>query len=415
MARFRLLCLAFQWFMRILRSFLRRTATTLGLGVNTFRGIVWRQKHGSAAAEPETDEKSSEILPKESSQQVVEETGSRGQHEDVAAEMAAGVDPCSRPTHVGFEQPGRDEESEDDFNYGVEGTDEYYCCYDSSWESDEQMDQDHKWTDSRRSTSFKFKKFLSAARDMQNYRHDYPTMGFQNWSTAVTAEQPNLDFYLGEAPSVPDGVYIHEFHDEWAGKYDKLEYVHTFIQWLFPLPEPGMNYQATPLTREEIQSFCESNTAKNNLLKSYKLMLDFYGIELRNEKTGDVEKASNWRERFYNLNSRLHNNLRITRILKCLGILGYPHYQEPLVHFFLKETLENGELPNVRDSVLNYFVFAVRDKKQRRRLIKYAYEKFNHEEEFVWCPKKIQRMWSGCGQSQGRQWQRMTCEFEQSK
>lgn len=194
---------------------------------------------------------------------------------------------------------------------------------------------------------------------------------------------------------MPDNVYIHEFHDEWYGNYEALESVHSYIQWLFPLQEPGMNREASTLTKEEIQQFCQNDAAKKNLLKSYKLMLDFYGIELCDEETGDVRRAPNWRERFNNLNNRTHNSLRITRILKCLATLGFQHYQTPLVRFFLEETVEKGELPNVKDSVLNYFLFAVRDKKQRRRLLNFAYLNYDKSEEFVWCPKKIQREWSG--------------------
>uniref|UniRef100_A0A669DD62 Opioid growth factor receptor-like protein 1 n=1 Tax=Oreochromis niloticus TaxID=8128 RepID=A0A669DD62_ORENI len=171
----------------------------------------------------------------------------------------------------------------------------------------------------------------------------------------------------------------------------RLEYVHTYIQWLFPLQEPGVNYEASTLTKEEITV---NLIAKENLLKSYKLMLDFYGIVLCDEKTGEVRRAEHWEERFHNLNSHTHNNLRITRILKCLGTLGYPHYQVPLVHFFLEETLVNGQLPNIRDSVLSYFLFAVLDKTQRRNLIKYAYLNYEPKDEFVWCPKKIQKLWS---------------------
>lgn len=155
-----------------------------------------------------------------------------------------------------------------------------------------------------------------------------------------------------------------------------------------------MNSEARTLTKEEIKEFCENDTAKANLLTSYRLMLDFYGIELCDENTGEVKRASNWKERFENLNRRTHNNLRITRILKCLGTLGYPHYQFPLVRFFLEETLVHGELPAVKDSVLGYFLFAVLDKEERRKLIKFAYLSYSAKEEFVWCPGKIQRIWS---------------------
>lgn len=49
------------------------------------------------------------------------------------------------------------------------------------------------------------------------------------------------------------------------------------------------------------QAFLEDGTAKQRLVTSYKLMLDFYGIELSNDITGEVKLENNWRERFDNL------------------------------------------------------------------------------------------------------------------
>lgn len=51
-----------------------------------------------------------------------------------------------------------------------------------------------------------------------------------------------------------------------------------------------------------LKAFLENDTAKKNLLESYKLMLDFYGIQLESETTGRVKRAPNWAERFENLN-----------------------------------------------------------------------------------------------------------------
>ncbi|XP_068170518.1 opioid growth factor receptor-like isoform X2 [Antennarius striatus] len=300
------------------------------------------------------------------------------------------------------EEESAEEEEFDSECYRVETTDDFYCDYDSTWETeDNQKDAPDRTRQPAAARHYQFSRFERAAGDMQNYRRDYPVSYVQTYSrigalhTAIINcdDMPNLNFYLGLKPSAPDGVYIQEFHD-WAGDYDALEHVHTYIQWLFPLQEPGMNSEATPLTKEEIKCFLDNSTAKYNLLKSYKLMLDFYGIELCNEKTGEVKRALNWKERFENLNNHTHNNLRITRILKCLGTLGYCHYQAPLVRFFLEETLVNGELPNVKDSVLNYFVFAVLDKGQRRSLVKFAYLNYDQKDEFVWCPKKFQKIWS---------------------
>uniref|UniRef100_A0AAQ6IG75 Opioid growth factor receptor 2 n=1 Tax=Anabas testudineus TaxID=64144 RepID=A0AAQ6IG75_ANATE len=296
---------------------------------------------------------------------------------------------------------GRHDADWDSEEYRVDATDELYCDYDSTWDTeDSQQDTFRKTRRPTESNNYKFSRFEGAARDMQNYRHNYPPGPARqernlSWSPGSSSnDKPNLEFYLGERRSLPDGLYINDFHNNWKGDYQKLEHVHTFIQWLFPLQEPGMNSRASTLTQEEIKAFCDSSAAKENLLKSYKLMLDFYGIVLCDENTGDVEKALNWRERFDNLDRNTHNCLRITRILKCLGTLGFPHYQYPLVRFFLKETLIEEQLPRVKDSVLNYFVFAVLDKRQRRRLIRFAYSHYEPKDEFVWCPKKIQMIWS---------------------
>ncbi|XP_041804441.1 opioid growth factor receptor-like [Chelmon rostratus] len=372
-----------------------------------FAGIGWRKDPGRRRHEPEG---SGEGKP--CGVEVVGSDG-EGQHEERAAlpcdeggdEFEGGgcrVEPrCEEEEEEEEEGGGGDDDNDDELDsevYRVETSDELYCGYDSTWETEERQGGPVKrtWRPAASRRHYKFSRFENAARDMHNYRHDYPNqLRLQHWNRPASDDKPNLMFYLGLRPSQPDGVYIHNFHNMWSGEYDALEYVHTYIQWLFPLQEPGVNNEASPLTKEEIKGFLENSTAKENLLKSYKLMLDFYGIELCDEKTGEVQRASNWRDRFNNLNTHTHNNLRITRILKCQGTLGYPQYQAPLVRFFLEETLVHGELPNVKDSVLNYFVFAVLDKRQRRRLIKFAYLNYDRKDEFVWCPKKIQRMWSG--------------------
>ena len=70
----------------------------------------------------------------------------------------------------------------------------------------------------------------------------------------------------------------------------------------------------------------------------------------------------------------MHNYLRITRILKSLGELGYEHYKLPLVEFILREALEEKTLVNCLDSCLDYWVNTIKDDKERARLKKYAEE-----------------------------------------
>ncbi|XP_072552902.1 opioid growth factor receptor isoform X2 [Salminus brasiliensis] len=229
---------------------------------------------------------------------------------------------------------------------------------------------------------------LRAAKDMQNYRHGYPNIIDEE---GPEERMPNLKFYLNEIKSSPDDVSIETFHSEWRTDYKRLERAHSYIQWLFPLREPGVNYMATELTKKEIQAFRENEEAKKRLVDSYELMLGFYGIQLLSRETGEVKRAENWRERFANLERNMHNNLRITRILKSLGELGFEHYQAPLVRFFLEETLVRKNLSSVKRSVLDYFLFAVRDKRERRKLIRYAFQHFEPKDKFVWCPRKIQK------------------------
>nr|XP_020466367.1 opioid growth factor receptor-like protein 1 [Monopterus albus] len=270
--------------------------------------------------------------------------------------------------------------------------------YDSTWDTESDGDDPAGESQARRSSQDKNKsgwglvpwhhppRNIRAAKDMQNYRRGYPNLTDDECSED---KMNNLQFYLNKFPSAPDDVYIDSFLKEWKNDYKRLERVHSYIQWLFPLREPGVNYMASELTKKEIEAFKKNVDAKRRLVESYELMLGFYGIRLVNKETGEVMRADNWKERFGNLERNMHNNLRITRILKSLGELGFEHYQAPLVRFFLEETLVKKTLSSVKRSVLDYFLFAVLDKQKRQELVRFAYLNFEPKDKFVWCPRKI--------------------------
>ncbi|XP_044519811.1 opioid growth factor receptor isoform X2 [Gracilinanus agilis] len=227
-----------------------------------------------------------------------------------------------------------------------------------------------------------------AVQDMQRYRRQYPGLTDEESND----EMLNLQFYKNEITFSPNGHYIEDILKNWRKDYDRLEDNHSYIQWLFPLRERGVNWHAKPLTLREIEEFKKSADVMKRFVQAYELMLDFYGIELENRETGKVRKADNYQERFRNLDLHSHNNLRITRILKCLGEMGYEHYQVPLVHFFLEETLIHQYLPSVKQSALDYFMFTVRNKKERRKLVYYAWKNFSPQYKFVWGPQeKLQK------------------------
>ncbi|KAM5135034.1 opioid growth factor receptor-like [Mantella aurantiaca] len=189
----------------------------------------------------------------------------------------------------------------------------------------------------------------------------------------------------------PDGLYIDDLLSNWKYQYDILEENHNYIQWLFPLREVGRNSYATPLHEQEIEMMKNDEDVKRRLREAYKFMLQFYGLQLLDENSGIVGRAENWQKRYWNLDRHSHNNLRITRILKCLGDLGYEHYQGPLIKFFLEETLCYGNLQHVKKSVLDYFLFSVRDKNKRKTLVRFAWENYEPKDQFIWGPVEVLR------------------------
>ena len=70
----------------------------------------------------------------------------------------------------------------------------------------------------------------------------------------------------------------------------------------------------------------------------------------------------------------MHNYLRITRILKCLGELKYEHLKANFIRFVLHEAIVAQTLRNTLNSCLNYWLEVVRDRKQRKELKCYADE-----------------------------------------
>ncbi|XP_077109011.1 uncharacterized protein LOC143765825 [Ranitomeya variabilis] len=271
--------------------------------------------------------------------------------------------------------------------FGINKDECWNSDYDSTWEDDEppnKMLKPQHWHNSGN----------RSARDMQRYRHGYDEADLDTADDPDSPEEmPNLLFYQNQIEFQPCGETIEDIYGKWWDDYRELEANHSYIQWLFPLREPGVNPYAIPLTQAEIKRMRADEVVMQRLLKSYKLMLGFYGIQLLDEKTGEVSRAAKWEERYHNLNRRSHNNLRITRILKCLGEMGYDHLQAPLVQFFLEETLRKNQLPNVKKSVLDYFMFTVKDKQQRRRLVHFAWENYTSLGPFIWGPvEKLQNL-----------------------
>eukprot|EP01065_Artemidia_motanka_P045369 TRINITY_DN664_c0_g1_i1.p2 TRINITY_DN664_c0_g1~~TRINITY_DN664_c0_g1_i1.p2 ORF type:complete len:328 (+),score=99.28 TRINITY_DN664_c0_g1_i1:78-1061(+) len=204
----------------------------------------------------------------------------------------------------------------------------------------------------------------SAAEDTRDYREGYPG------KLDTPGADLNLRFYGLDITTRPGGDLVTDFHGPKGrrhGDYDWLEIDHSYIQWLFPIREQGLNYQAQELMMAEAEAFRADPVLQGRIIDSYETMLDFYGMQLQDRATGKVVRSSSpyWRARYSNLNLSFHNNLRITRILKCLGEVGLEHMKRPFVEHVLTEVYENEQLVRCRESCMDYWANTLRRQEDR--------------------------------------------------
>lgn len=105
----------------------------------------------------------------------------------------------------------------------------------------------------------------------------------------------------------------------------RLEVVHDYIQWMFPLPErSGANPSAPVLDEATIRAFRSTPAMRERLRQSFERMLRFYGLQWMADGSGQPVSrapgfsvcAQNW------LSPMNHNHLRLTRMLRSLRLLG---------------------------------------------------------------------------------------------
>jgi hypothetical protein len=126
-----------------------------------------------------------------------------------------------------------------------------------------------------------------------------------------------VEFYAGEQPD-DRGRFLRDIHC-WPD--DRLEAVHDYVQWLFPLLEPSaFNPDAPVLDAATIAEFRARPELQVNLRASFLRMLRFYGLHW---EAGRVTPAPGFEARSATwLSPSNHNHLRITRILLSLRLLG---------------------------------------------------------------------------------------------
>ncbi len=107
--------------------------------------------------------------------------------------------------------------------------------------------------------------------------------------------------------------------DIWSFDHRRIEMVHDFIQWLFPLPDPSrFNPDAPLLTEDDQAAFRADPHLQDRVRTSLDLLLDFLGLR----REGSVITRGTAFARTHWLEPANHNHLRLTRILLFLGHAG---------------------------------------------------------------------------------------------
>ena len=157
-----------------------------------------------------------------------------------------------------------------------------------------------------------------------------------------------IGFYLKETRN-SDGRWLEEI---WAWPDEDWEMEHDFIQHLLPLDTPSaFNADAPLLDADTIRAWHQDRLLQHNLRTSYERWLGFCGIERMDGKLHLVDRKANVWGGFN------HNWLRITRVLRCLMLLGL---QDEANEFFalLTELRDSGTVP-INDETFGYWQRAV--------------------------------------------------------
>lgn len=166
----------------------------------------------------------------------------------------------------------------------------------------------------------------------------------------------NYDFYSLKCKGKPL-ENVDAIHEKYFANYDFLEENNNYMEWVFPIyGSAGLNPNTKPLSMQEATLIKNNIHCSIRVVKSFKMMLNFFGMKLVNDLTGEIGREPEiWQARYCHLNTRTNNNIKITRMLKSLGFLGFERYQKSFAQHLKAEIEQNGLLKNCRDSYKNFW------------------------------------------------------------
>ena len=131
--------------------------------------------------------------------------------------------------------------------------------------------------------------------------------------------------------------------DIWAFSDFQLEHTHNYIQWLFPIDKPSANNRYAPvLTENDIELCRQDMRIQENLIFSFNMMLKFWGIERQDCQfiliANQPQNHKLWLTR-YN-----YNQLRISRVIRSLGLLGQIQLAKDFQYFVIKTAYDSQKV-----------------------------------------------------------------------
>lgn len=149
---------------------------------------------------------------------------------------------------------------------------------------------------------------------------------------------PWINFYQHNATDHRGRTLV----DIWTMTFDELEKNHDFIQWLFPLPEPSpVNPDAPLLSEDVIAQVHQNENVQTNLLRSFDTMAAFWGFHRDDDNLLQRSSHFDHQSKKWCCPSD-HNQLRITRVLKCLCLTGHAELAQNTCEFLLSEINHAG-------------------------------------------------------------------------
>jgi hypothetical protein len=133
-------------------------------------------------------------------------------------------------------------------------------------------------------------------------------------------------YYFFLTNRIHDDVYLNDIHTWDSNKLD--------IQWLFPVNYKEQNSNIEPLSDDELNLIKNSSyfpIAQENIRKSFKMMLKFYGFTLNFDNSVIIEITGQSSKLF-------HFNI-IKRLLTCLQLFELIDLQQLFIDYFINEII----------------------------------------------------------------------------